>query len=194
MSTRKRRPRCKTYLIPDAENALLLAEEEVPSGALVEEVDANFALLGATGLALLKAEPYAPAEIIGAVDWLVDSGHGFSNLRSGIHERQILIDVRVRIPILDGTFEWIEAGTLDLTNRRMHEDRGAQYTEDLARHFLRDREPLDDLTARYGWSTESVLTRIAIWFDQSKVMNKYLRAAVVTAAASGDPTLPVPQV
>lgn len=186
----------RDVLIPDAENELHLAEADdaIPHEPLLEEVDANFAMLVATGLGLLQSDPYAPAEIINAVDWLVDSGHGFSNLRFGHHDRQILIDVRVRVPIVDGSIEWMEAGTLDLTNRRMHEDRGAQYTDDLARRFLRDREALDGLTARYGWSPASILKRVASWIDEKKMMNKYLRAAVVTAAASGDPTLPTPQV
>ena len=188
----------RDVLIPDAENELLLVEEDeaLPREPLLEEVDGNFALLVATGLGLLRSDPYAPAEIVNAVDWLVDSGHGFSNLRFGHNVRQLLIDVRVRVPIMDGSIEWMEAGTLDLTNRRITEgkDRVAQYTDDLARRFLRDREPLDTLTARYGWSIDMILTRIAWWIARSKTMNKYLRAAVVTAAATGDPTLPVPQV
>ena len=192
----KRALALRDVLIPDAETQLHLVEveETLPRDPLLEEVDGNFALLVATGLGLLRSDPYAPAEIVNAVDWLVDSGHGFSNLRFGKHDRQLLIDVRVRVPIVDGSIEWMEAGTLDLTNRRMHEDRGAQYTDDLARRFLFDREELAALTARYGWTRESILTRMSWWIDRSAGVNWYLRSAVVTAAASGDPTLPVPQV
>jgi hypothetical protein len=151
----------------------------------LEETDADFAHLAVTASALLRCNPVGPAAVHDAVSWLLDHGRGLSNLRTGEHDRQVLIDVAVKVPLVDGTVGWIDAGTLDLTDRRLTSTRKAETIDDVARRLLRDGEPLDALTARYGWSAAELLVDTASWLSEHTELNMYLRAAVVTAAAAG---------
>ena len=124
--------------------------------------------------------------------WLLDDGFGFHNYRLGDHARQVLIDVRVRIPVEGGTVGWIEAGTLDLTDYRSRAARMPGLIEDAARRLLRDGESLASLNSRYGWGTGETLHRIACWLSPH-IERPYTRAAAVTASAA-DPEIPVGKV
>ncbi len=173
-------------LIPAAELAAE-AHRTTPQALIEDEeevVDADFSHLVTAGLGLLRADPYGPPELADAVTWLTDSGRGFHDLRVGEDPRQILVDVRVRVPLADGSVEWMEAGTMDLTDRKLASDRLGQYIGDAARRLLFEGESVDALAERYHWSRGDVLTRVASWLAKHSSLNQYLRHAVVTAAAA----------
>lgn len=151
----------------------------------IEETAADFAHLAVVALTLLRCDPLGPAALHDAVSWLLDHGRGLSNLRTGEHDRQVLLDVRVRVPLADGTIGSIDAGTLDLTDRRVSTTRKCEVIDDMTRRLLRDGEPLGELTARFGWSCADLLMYAAEWLADHTPLNMYLRAAVVTAAGAG---------
>lgn len=179
--------------LPALHAKLQLGADADPSVADTETVSADFAHLTVVGLALLRCDPLGPAPVHDAVSWLLDHGRGLSNLRAGEHDRQILLDVQARVPLADGTVGWLEAGTLDLTDRRVSTSRKHETVDDLARRLLRDDTSLDDLTERYGWPADDILVLAADWLAMHTELNRYVRSAVVTAAAAsgGLPVGPV---
>ena len=155
-------------------------------------VGADFANLVVTGLGLLRSDPYGPSALAEAVHWILGGGEGLSNLRRGPNERQILIDVRVRIPLTDGSVEWIECGTLDLTDRRLTNTRHAELVADAARRLLANGEPIDRVAERFQWPVGRLLKEISAWLGRNGCPNTYVRAALLTSAA--DPRIPVARV
>jgi hypothetical protein len=149
-----------------------------------EELDADFAQLALVAGGLERCAPKGPAGLRDALVWMLDGGRGLTNLRSGAHQRQLLIDVSVRVPLADGSVEWIDAGTLDLTDRRQRGPRAAELTDDAARRLLWEREPVADVAERYGWGVGGLQHRIASWISRV-VPNPWLRLAAITAASSG---------
>lgn len=181
--TATRIPAAEEELATTADAVRSPAETEPPE---LESVDADFSTIAAVAVALLRCDPYGPAALSNAVSWLLQDGFGFHNLRPGSHPRQVLIDVNVRVVAEDGEVEWIEAGTLDLTDRSLSSARMSELTADAARRLLNDGEPPQQVAGRYHWTEPKLLRRVAEWLS-STVDNHYLRSAAVTAAAtSGD--------
>jgi predicted DNA-binding transcriptional regulator AlpA len=174
----------ESRLIPEAQARVHAVPKLVDDTPKEEtEAPAGFAQVAAVGLGLLRCNPYGPAPLARALSWLIEDGEGLSNLRTGTHPRQVLIDVRVRVPLADGTIEWVDAGTLDLTDHSLDTNRIDELVSDAARRLLRDGEPATDLAKRYDWSVPDLLRHVAGWLSET-VRNSYLRAAAVTAAAS----------
>ena len=157
-----------------------------------EEVQANFFHLVTTGLALMNADPYAPSQVSDALTWLLGSGRGLHNFRRG-EGRQLLIDVKVQVQLLDGTVEWMDAGTWDLTDRRLTPERGKDFAADAARRLLRDGEPIEAVTSRFNLDTPNLFVRVGDWLSSQGLTNQYLRSAIITAAAASS-KLPSPAV
>lgn len=174
--------------------ARLANDDNSGTSGVLEEVAADFAQVAVIAEALTRCDPLGSAALHDAVSWLLDHGRGLSNLREGEHARQILIDVRVRVPQPDGSIEVVDAGTLDLTDRRSTASRKQEFADDLARRLLRDGEPVASLCARFDWELTQVLEAAASWLTQHTTLNMYLRAAVVTAAAAGGDLLVGPVV